>query len=413
MPFQASVDLVGASISDLFSTELSATHKYQLMDRTQSEQILREKDPALKIVSENAAAAKMGQLLGVQGVIIGTVPEYGVKISGTTELVAVGINARMIDVSDGSIVWSISDIAVSDRSLTLSALAGQTVRKMVTQLFQEMIRAGDLQTASIPVPRVLTSEGRLRGTIIEIQSDSLNTVTAYKILRSRGEKGPFQEAGSIENPGSRTVRYEDRDLLDGETYYYQVLAVSPLGLISLPGPSVRVTTTGPPGTVSGLTAQSGLIRRVVLTWQPLTDPKVQGYRVFRQTEKGPWEKIRTLESREQSTFTDPELGDAKTYAYQVVTAYKDGKESPPSPTVTATTKGPPSKVQKLEAVSKQARKVPLSWIPVNEPEVKGYAVFRAPKGDGPFEKIALVEGTGDQPVCGWGKKGFFWDSHPP
>jgi curli biogenesis system outer membrane secretion channel CsgG len=129
LPFQASVDLVGAIISDLFSTELLTTHKYQLVDRTQSEQILREKDPGQKIVSENAAAAKMGQLLGVQGVIIGTVPEYGVKVSGTTELVAIGINARMIDVSDGSIVWSIADIAVSDRSLTLSALADQTVRK--------------------------------------------------------------------------------------------------------------------------------------------------------------------------------------------------------------------------------------------------------------------------------------------
>ena len=217
-------------------TELQTTHKYQLVDRTQSEQILREKDPGREIVSENAAAAKVGQLLGVQGVIIGTVPEYGVKISGTTELVAMGINARMIDVSDGSIVWSISDIAVSDRSLTLSALANQTVRKMVTQLFEEMIRAGDLQSANLPVPRVLASEGKLRGTIIEIQSDSPTAVSAYKILRSREGQGPFQEAGSIENPGSRTVSYEDRDLLDGETYYYQVSGGFAVKLTSLPSP---------------------------------------------------------------------------------------------------------------------------------------------------------------------------------
>lgn len=412
LPFQASVELVGASLSDLFFTELLTTHKYQLMDRTQSEQILREKDPGHGIVSENAAAVKVGQLLGVQGVIIGTVPEYGVKISGTTELVAIGINARMIDVSDGSIVWSVAEIAVSDRSLTLSALAGQTVRKMVTQLFQEMIRTGDLQTANIPAPRVLASEGKLRGTIIEIQSASLNTVVSYKILRSRGEKGPFQEAGSIKNPGSRTVRYEDRDLPDGETYHYQVLAVSPLGLTSLPGPAVKITTAGPPGTVSGLTAQSGLIRQVVLNWQPLTDPLVRGYRVLRRSEKGAWEKIRNLEGREQSTFTDQELGDATSYAYQVVTAYKDGKESPPSPAVMATTKGPPSKVQKLEAVSKQARKIPLSWTPVNEPEVKGYAVFRAGKGSGPFEKIALVEGRETSKFVDGAKRGFFEIADP-
>ena len=67
MPFQASVDLVGAIISDLFSTELLTTHKYQLVDRTQSEQLLRGKDPGHEIVLEDAAAAKVGQLLVFRG----------------------------------------------------------------------------------------------------------------------------------------------------------------------------------------------------------------------------------------------------------------------------------------------------------------------------------------------------------
>jgi len=211
------------------------------------------------------------------GAIIGTVPEYGVKISGTTELVAIRINVRMIDVSDGSIVWSIADIAVSDRSLTLSALANQTVNKMVTQLFQEMIRAGDLQTANIPVPRVPASEGKLRGTIIEIQSDSLTTVTAYKILRSRDGKGPFQEAGSIENPGSRTVRYEDRDLLDGvkrgffgiatplndETrYYYKVQAVNLVDVHSEDSPTDNAVTKPVPEMVVGLQANQLEVKQV-------------------------------------------------------------------------------------------------------------------------------------------------------
>jgi fibronectin type 3 domain-containing protein len=412
LPFQASVDLVGASLSDLFFTELLTTRKYPLLDRTQSEQLLLEKDPDRQVVSESAAAVKAGRLLGVQGVIIGTVPEYGVKLSGTTELLALGITVRMIDVSDGSIVWSISDIAVSDRSLTLSALALQTVRKMVAQLFEEMIRVGDLQAVTLPIPRVLAAEGKSRGVLIEIQSDSPGTVSAYKILRSRAEKGPFQETGSIDNPGALTVRFEDRDLLDGETYYYQVLAVSRTRLTSLPSPSIKATTSGPPGAVSGLAAQSGLIRRVILTWQPLTDPNIKGYRVLRRSKSGSWEKISTLEGREQSTFTDQGLGDVTTYAYQVISSYKDGQESPPSPTVTATTKGPPSRVQKLEAVSKQARKVPLSWTPVDEPEVKGYAVFRAPKGTGPFEKIALVEGRETSRFVDGAKRGFFEIASP-
>ena len=54
----------------------------------------------------------------------------------------------------------------------------------------------------------------------------------------------------------------------------------------------------------------------------------------------------------------------------------------------------------------------MSWTPVNEPEVKGYAVFRSPKGDGPFEKIALVEGRETGRFVDGVKRGFFGIATP-
>jgi uncharacterized protein len=405
MPFRAPVELVGASMSDLFATELLTTHKYQLVERSQMEQVLGEQALGLKGVTESAAVMQIGKLLNVQGVIVGTVPEYGSKASGKSELAAIGINVRMIDVNDGSIVWSVSDTAVSDRPISISSFANRMIRNLVAQLFKEMIRVGDTQGMNVATPVVINSWGKIRGVVIEIQPDSLRAVKGYKIFRSRTEKGPYQEVATLENRESKRLQYEDRDLLDSETYYYKVSSVAKSKLTSLPTDPIMITTTGPPGSVTGLAARSGLIRKIVLTWQPISDPNIRGYHILRKPERKNWERIKTLEGQTQNTYTDENLGDEVTYGYRVLGYNSVGTESPPPVAVTATTKGAPSPVKKLQAGSRQARKVPLDWSPVNEPEVKGYAIFRAVKESGPFEKIAFVEGRETTQYLDGGKKG--------
>ncbi len=407
MPFRAPAELAGASMSDLFATELLFIQKYDLVERSQMEQVLGEQALGLRGVTESALAMRVGKILNVQGVVVGTVPEYGSKASGKSELAAIGLNVRMIDVNNGSIVWSVSDTAISDRPISISAFANRMVRNLVAQLLREMIRVGDTQGMNVPSPVVVNTQSKIRGVVIDIQPDSLRTIKSYKIVRSRTENGRYHEVGMLENMESGRIQFEDRDLLDAETYYYKVYAVKKSDLTSFPTGPLKITTAGPPSAVSGLAARAGLIRKIVLTWLPISDPNIRGYSILRKSGQSNWEKINTLEGQTLNTYTDENLGDEMTYAYRVVSVNLVGTESPPSAAVTATTKGPPSPVKKLEAVSRQARKVPLTWSPVNEPEVKGYAIFRSAKNSGPFEKGAFVEGRETTQFVDGGKKDFW------
>ena len=407
MPFRAPAELAGASMSDLFATELLYIHKYDLVERSQMEQVLGEQALGLKGVTESALAMRVGKILNVQGVIVGTVPEYGSKASGKSELAAIGLNVRMIDVNDGAIVWSVSDTAISDRPISLSAFANRMVRNLVSQLLQEMIRVGDTQGTNVPSPVVINTLGKIRGAVIDIQPDSPRSVKGYKFFRSRTEKGPYQEVGTVENTDSRRVQFEDRDLLDAETYYYKVYTVAKTDLTGFPTQPLRITTAGPPRAVTGLVAMPGLIRKVVLTWQPVYDPNVRGFTILRKSGQGNWEEIRTVEGHTQTTYTDEKLGDEMTYAYRVLSVNLVGTVSPPSAIVTATTKGPPSPVKLLEAVSNQVRKVTINWNQVNEPEVRGYAIFRSTNDRGPFEDVAFVEGRETNQYVDGGKKSFW------
>ena len=134
MPFRAPVELAGASIADLLTTELLQTYKYQMVERSQMEQVLGEQALGLKGVTDSTLAMEVGKILGVQGVIVGTVPEYGMRAVGPNELPAIGLNIRMIDVLDGTVVWSVSKSGVSSETTSLSSFSETLVRLCVAAL---------------------------------------------------------------------------------------------------------------------------------------------------------------------------------------------------------------------------------------------------------------------------------------
>ncbi|MBT5031271.1 MAG: hypothetical protein HOM55_03140, partial [Proteobacteria bacterium] len=89
-PFKAPVELVGASVADVFATEILKSYKYNLIERSQMEQVLGEKALGLQGVTSSSEAIQLGKLLGVEGVILGTVPEYGLRAVEDKQLPALG-----------------------------------------------------------------------------------------------------------------------------------------------------------------------------------------------------------------------------------------------------------------------------------------------------------------------------------
>lgn len=140
LPFKAMTELIGISVSDQFVTELLRTGQYDLVERSQMSQVLGEQELAMAGLS-SAKAAEVGQMMGADGVIIGTVSEYeAVAQRGRTHPV-VGISARLIDSRSGKIVWS-ADLAqrATDSSVTLSEHSRRVVHEMMAGVFRELGR---------------------------------------------------------------------------------------------------------------------------------------------------------------------------------------------------------------------------------------------------------------------------------
>jgi len=137
LPFKAQTELIGASVSDLLVTEVLRMGRYELVERSQMARVLGEAELALAGLSA-ARAAEVGTMLGADGVIIGTVDEYGTVARRSHVIPVVGITARMIDCRSGKIVWSVDHARRAENSdLTLPQHARAVIHEMAAALWKE------------------------------------------------------------------------------------------------------------------------------------------------------------------------------------------------------------------------------------------------------------------------------------
>ena len=137
LPFRAATELIGASVSDMFVTELMKTGKYQLIERGQLSGVLGETEVSLSGLT-SGQAAQLGQMARANAVIIGTVSEYEMMALKGRSLPVVGINVRMIDSTTGRILWSIDHAKRGSRGTMLAQQARTVVNEMTMALSRQL-----------------------------------------------------------------------------------------------------------------------------------------------------------------------------------------------------------------------------------------------------------------------------------
>ncbi len=134
----------GEIAAELFTTELYRIDRFRVMDRNQVKRLMREKRITPPQVVDRRAAQNIGRELEVDAVLIGSVSEYWYRLERRSrrpggEEPAVGINARLVDVESGEVIWASShsrssyDVFSADRD-HLNRVAQITVANMVDSL---------------------------------------------------------------------------------------------------------------------------------------------------------------------------------------------------------------------------------------------------------------------------------------
>ena len=392
MPFKASTELIGSSVSDMVVTELLRTQKYSLVERGQMSKVLSETELAMAGLSETKAveAAKM---LGAEAVVIGTVDEYGMQAKGGDTYAVVGLSIRLISCATGKIIWS-ADLAkiADDDDTPLATHARNVVHELVSGLYQNLTGQAGTLPPSAP-SGVNVSEMGLREAVV--QWTKPDYPAKYRIERSISQDGPFVAVGEANATDGRFVD-SGPALKDSTVYYYRIVGVGKTGTTSDPSEVVETMTAPPPDPPGGVTVRAPSSRCVEVAWTPPRSDGLAKYRIERAVAgSSDWKQIGTAAT---TTFKDGgvkgcDLADSTVYRYRVIAENRVGAVGAPSQEAEVKTLPPPAVVSGFSAASRGIRCVPISWSASAEGDVEGYEIERAEVGGG-FSPIETLKGRG-------------------
>lgn len=112
---------LGQVASDILITELVKSDKFIVVERDKINKIMEEQKFQQSGLVDSNTAVKIGQILGVEAVVIGAVTEFGVRKEGSDYLIAqskqqvaeVNVDVRVIDVQTGQVILADSGKGVT------------------------------------------------------------------------------------------------------------------------------------------------------------------------------------------------------------------------------------------------------------------------------------------------------------
>ncbi len=162
----------------------------------------------------------------------------------------------------------------------------------------------------------------------------------YKIYRSQTQNFSPSTNDSIAVVFKPKTRYEDNEVINGQTYYYRITAVDTIGNESAFSGEVRATPheKTAPSTPQNLQATPGK-QQVTLTWTINTETDLNYYKIYRsQTQNFTPTSNDSLAIifKPDTSYTDTDVINGQTYYYRISAVDSSGNESDFSDEVSAT-----------------------------------------------------------------------------
>jgi len=214
---------------------------------------------------------------------------------------------------------------------------------------------------------------------VSLTWDKVNYATSYNVKRSTISGGEYQLIAS-----GITTSFTDRDVTNGDTYYYVVSAAN-AGGEGANSAEASATPLGPnsPAAPSGLAATAASTSQINLAW---TDNSTEDeFKIERSTDGINFTRIATVAANTK-TYVSSGLAEATTYTYRVRAYSVSGGNSAYSNTSSATTHLAAPTTLTATAISATENK--LSWTD-NSGSEDGFKIERATNGT-TFTEIATV-----------------------
>lgn len=274
----------------------------------------------------------------------------------------------------------------TDETLTVGKTYSYKVRSIKALTDGDTIYSDYTAEKSVKTTLTISTMKAVSASYINIKVSwrKVGGANGYEIYRSTSKNGKYTKIATI--PDGKTVKYTDKKLTTGSTYYYKLRAYYVLGTAKKYSSYSNICSAKVIPAAPKLSSVSSVnYNTLKIKWDKISG--ANGYAVYRSTtDNGKYTKIVTIKSGSTLTYKDMKLTTGKKYYYKV-RAYRMVNKSQIYGKYSESKMGTPipAKVTGLKAVSVNANKVKLTWKKVSG--AKSYTIYRSTSKNGDYKVV--------------------------
>lgn len=221
-------------------------------------------------------------------------------------------------------------------------------------------------------------------TSIRISWGKVDGASGYDIYRSTSKSGKYSKIAAISD--GKTVKYTDKKLTTGNTYYYKLRAYYTSGKTKTSSSYSNISSAKViPAAPQISSVSSANYNTLKIKWDKVSG--ADGYVLYCSTsENGKYEKVASINDSKTLSYTNKKLTTGKKYYYKV-RAYRSVGKSKVYGAYSEVKAGTPvpAKATGLKAKSVNANKVKLTWNKVSG--AKSYTIYRSTSPNGTYKVV--------------------------
>ena len=179
---------LGTGMADMLTTEFVTTKKVRVVERAEMEKIMKEQNFDMSGAVNAQTAAKIGQILGVEYMIIGSVNEFGTSksaygafgVSMVNNVANVGLDIRAIDTSSAEIIAAATGKGSKSKKgvgISNAAIFPTNVVMGSAEFSSSLIGQASREAVQDAVSKIIGSiGGSWKGVVIKVSPDNKVTI---------------------------------------------------------------------------------------------------------------------------------------------------------------------------------------------------------------------------------------------
>lgn len=230
LPIQSAAEELRYSsrITDLLVANFRRVGKYDILPAQDLKALVEGKDIDLGKAHHYTQALEIGKSLGVDGVIMGSLSQYGTM----GERARFGLNLRMTRIPKGDTVWSMS-CSAKGKPKEMERIATGSLESILRTLVQKWQSDKAIIAWGIKLqPIKVKASGRGRKITLRVPKYRETEIEEYIVTRSTFESGPYKVIKRFSMGRKTAQSFKDKDVQAGFTYFYRYRVLTEKGFLS-------------------------------------------------------------------------------------------------------------------------------------------------------------------------------------